>query len=79
MCVSDPVAPLPLLRPELWFGELLDRNGVTVGDVAIWAVHPGGPRILDRHGPALDPDAGTLATSRACSLIMATPVPPPSA
>jgi predicted naringenin-chalcone synthase len=46
-------------------GQFLDRNGLTVGDVATWAVHPGGPRILDRVGQALDFDAGDLATSRA--------------
>lgn len=27
-------------------GDLLDRHGLTVDDVAGWAVHPGGPRIL---------------------------------
>jgi predicted naringenin-chalcone synthase len=27
--------------------ELLDAAGLAVGDVAGWAVHPGGPRILD--------------------------------
>jgi alkylresorcinol/alkylpyrone synthase len=45
--------------------QLLDRNGLTFGDVATWAVHPGGPRILDRVGKALDLDAADLATSRA--------------
>jgi alkylresorcinol/alkylpyrone synthase len=30
-----------------------------------WAVHPGGPRILDRVGQAVDFDAGDLATCRA--------------
>jgi alpha-pyrone synthase len=27
--------------------DLLDRRGLTIGDVDGWAVHPGGPRILD--------------------------------
>ncbi|MEV4704756.1 type III polyketide synthase [Actinoplanes sp. NPDC049316] len=27
--------------------ELLGRNGLTVGDVDGWAIHPGGPKILD--------------------------------
>jgi alpha-pyrone synthase len=27
--------------------DLLDRRGLTIGDVEGWAVHPGGPRILD--------------------------------
>lgn len=33
------------LRPTL--DRLLARHGAVVGDVAGWAVHPGGPRILD--------------------------------
>jgi predicted naringenin-chalcone synthase len=28
-------------------GELLDAHGLAPADVAAWAVHPGGPRILD--------------------------------
>jgi alkylresorcinol/alkylpyrone synthase len=44
--------------------DLLGRHGLDVQDVAAWAVHPGGPRILDaiEEGLALDPSA--LATSR---------------
>jgi alkylresorcinol/alkylpyrone synthase len=63
--VSDHVAPAPLVRPEGWCRTLLDRNGLTVGEVATLVVHPGGPRVLDRVGQALDFDAGGLATSRA--------------
>ncbi len=33
------------LRP--WLERWLASQGVTVADVASWAVHPGGPRILD--------------------------------
>lgn len=44
--------------------DLLARHGRDPGDVAAWAVHPGGPRILDavEEGLELGPDA--LATSR---------------
>jgi alkylresorcinol/alkylpyrone synthase len=44
--------------------DLLGRNGHDVQDVAAWAVHPGGPRILDaiEEGLGLDPEA--LAISR---------------
>ena len=45
--------------------DLLSRHGLTVGDVDGWAVHPGGPKILDvveKH-LQLPPDA--LAASRA--------------
>ncbi|THV23479.1 type III polyketide synthase [Glycomyces paridis] len=44
--------------------DLLSRNGMDLSDVAAWAVHPGGPRILDavEDGLGLPPEA--LATSR---------------
>ncbi|MEV3936699.1 3-oxoacyl-[acyl-carrier-protein] synthase III C-terminal domain-containing protein [Glycomyces sp. NPDC049804] len=44
--------------------DLLTRHGRDPGDVAAWAVHPGGPRILDavEEGLELGPDA--LAASR---------------
>ncbi len=54
--------------------ELLSRHGVAVGDVAGWAVHPGGPRILDviseRLGladDALDEARSTLRDYGNCS------------
>jgi predicted naringenin-chalcone synthase len=42
-------------------GELLVDTGLAVRDVAGWAVHPGGPRILDvvRESLELEPDAMT--------------------
>jgi predicted naringenin-chalcone synthase len=51
------------VRPVV--GRLLHRHGLAVADVDGWAVHPGGPKILDtveRH-LGLPPDA--LAVSRA--------------
>jgi predicted naringenin-chalcone synthase len=32
------------LRP--WLTAWLDRQGMTLRDIASWAVHPGGPRVL---------------------------------
>jgi alkylresorcinol/alkylpyrone synthase len=45
--------------------DLLERNDATIADVDAWAVHPGGPRILDTVAEqlALPPDA--LDASRA--------------
>ncbi len=43
---------------------MLDRHGLAVGDVASWAVHPGGPRILDVVEQQLGLDAADLAPSR---------------
>jgi predicted naringenin-chalcone synthase len=33
------------LRP--WVEKWLGQNGLKIGDVGSWAIHPGGPRILD--------------------------------
>ncbi len=45
-------------------GELLAPHGLSVPDVARWAVHPGGPRILDVVADRLGLDAGALEESR---------------
>jgi len=44
--------------------DLLGRHGHDVHDVAAWAVHPGGPRILDAIEDGLGLDPAALATSR---------------
>jgi predicted naringenin-chalcone synthase len=53
---------------------LLDRHGLSIRDVDGWAVHPGGPRILDVVGAelglpdgALDASHGVLAEHGNCS------------
>jgi alkylresorcinol/alkylpyrone synthase len=50
------------LRPAL--DELLTRHGLTVRDVAAWAVHPGGPKILDTVRRECDLPAEALGPSR---------------
>ena len=44
--------------------ELLARHGVARGSVAAWAVHPGGPRILDVVAAELSLDDDAMAPSR---------------
>ncbi len=44
----------------------LERNGLTVADVGAWAVHPGGPRILQVVEQELGLASDALAASRAC-------------
>ena len=39
------------LRP--WLEGWLDSRGLALGDVATWAIHPGGPKILDAAEAAL--------------------------
>jgi predicted naringenin-chalcone synthase len=50
------------LRP--WLENWLARQGRTVADVASWAVHPGGPRILQAVETSLELPPDALATSR---------------
>jgi len=45
-------------------GELLARNGIRRDDVGAWAVHPGGPRILDVVAERLGLGDDALAPSR---------------
>ncbi len=49
----------------IWCDELLDRHGLTVADVDGWAVHPGGPKILDVVRDRLELPPSALAASRA--------------
>src|SRR5262249_53903266 len=39
------------LRP--WAAEWLGNNGLTIEKIGSWAIHPGGPRIVDSVGRAL--------------------------
>jgi predicted naringenin-chalcone synthase len=50
------------LRP--WLEGWLARHGLRVEDVATWAVHPGGPRVLTDIEAALGLPEGTTAVSR---------------
>lgn len=45
-------------------GGLLGRNGLAPGEVDAWAVHPGGPRILDVVAEQLELAPGALDASR---------------
>jgi predicted naringenin-chalcone synthase len=51
------------LRP--WLRGWLAGHGLEIGAVASWAIHPGGPRILDAVGESLGLGGGETADSRA--------------
>ena len=48
-----------------YLDDFLRCNGLQRSGIGGWAVHPGGPRILDAAAAALDLSAEQLATSRA--------------
>jgi prepilin-type processing-associated H-X9-DG protein len=50
------------LRP--WMCAWLSNQGLSVGDIGSWAVHPGGPRILEAVREALDLPADATAVSQ---------------
>jgi predicted naringenin-chalcone synthase len=50
------------LRP--WLAGWLERHGLAFDDVGSWAVHPGGPRIVNAVEEALGLPAGAAAVSR---------------
>ncbi len=50
------------LRP--WLADWLLQNGVRLEDVASWAIHPGGPRILDAVVESLGLDQDLAKPSR---------------
>ena len=55
-----------LIRDNLagWLEGWLAANGLGVEDVATWAVHPGGPRILTAFEQAVDLESGAVDISR---------------
>lgn len=50
------------LRP--WMSAWLDRHGLDAASVSSWAVHPGGPRIVEAVETALELDRQQTAESR---------------
>lgn len=57
-----PELLVPMVSPLVT--ELLARNGLSISDVDHWAVHPGGPRVLDLVERSLDLSSGALEPSR---------------
>jgi predicted naringenin-chalcone synthase len=55
-----------VIRDELrpWLARWLDSQGLGISDVGAWAVHPGGPRILDAVEEGLELDPTQLSASR---------------
>ena len=50
------------LRP--WLERWLDDNGLSLGDVKNWAIHPGGPKILAAVQETLDLSDADMSASR---------------
>ena len=58
-----PAAMEPLVAPMV--EELLAAHDLKPADVAAWAIHPGGPRVVDKVGGSLGLDDDALRPTRA--------------
>jgi predicted naringenin-chalcone synthase len=65
MTLSRQVPGLIGARLRPWLTAWLGRQGLAVGAVGSWAVHPGGPKILDAVEATLGLSAPALEDSRA--------------
>ncbi|MBU2663242.1 type III polyketide synthase [Actinoplanes bogorensis] len=63
MGLSPRVPAVLELHVRTLVDDLLDRHGLSIGDVDGWAVHPGGPKILDVVQDQLGLDSGALSAS----------------
>jgi alkylresorcinol/alkylpyrone synthase len=63
MMLSPQVPDVLAVHVERVVRDLLGRNGLTIDDVAAWAVHPGGRRILEVVAEQLDLGEAAMAPS----------------
>jgi predicted naringenin-chalcone synthase len=64
MTLSARVAALIAENLRAWLEVWLSRNGFRLEEIGSWAIHPGGPRILDAVEAALDLPKSATAESR---------------
>jgi predicted naringenin-chalcone synthase len=64
MTLSKKVPGLIGEHLRLWLAAWLGRHGLSVEAVGSWAIHPGGPRILDAAAEALGLDDACLTAAR---------------
>ncbi len=64
MTLSDRVPDLIESHLSPWVQNWLASQNLSVSDIGSWAVHPGGPSILDAVAISLHLPAGVLQTSR---------------
>lgn len=62
--VLSPAVPDILSRSvKPWIQDVLAGEGLTIADIASWAIHPGGPRVLESVAESLDLPGGATDAS----------------
>ncbi|MEX1081382.1 MAG: type III polyketide synthase [Halofilum sp. (in: g-proteobacteria)] len=64
MTLSPRVPELIEAQLGPWLRDWLGEHGLTIADVGSWAIHPGGPRVLDAVCTALELPERAVAPSR---------------
>ena len=64
MTLSSRVPGLLAMHLRTWMTRWLGKNGLTPEDIVTWAVHPGGPRILNAFAEAMSIPPTELSVSR---------------
>lgn len=64
MTLSPGVPDVLAAQVPTWVRGWLDAAGLGLGDVASWAIHPGGPRVLASVAEALGVEASACEASR---------------
>jgi predicted naringenin-chalcone synthase len=64
MTISPELPSLIQANLGGWLSAWLDRNGLAINDVRSWAVHPGGPRIVEAVDAAMGLQREQTAVSR---------------
>lgn len=64
MTLSAQVPELIRTHVGEWLQEWLCAQGLTLGDIRTWAVHPGGPRVLTAFGQGVGLDRDAFQASR---------------
>lgn len=64
MALSPRVPAVLATHVRSVVSDMLDRHRLSIQDIAAWAVHPGGPRILDVVGDRLELPAALMQPSR---------------
>jgi predicted naringenin-chalcone synthase len=64
MSLSPRVPALIRANLKSWVDNWLRKHGLTTSDINSWAIHPGGPRILDACEESLRLDSQALEPSR---------------
>ena len=64
MAISTELPRLIAENLDVWLSQWLKQHGLRVDEIRLWAIHPGGPRIIEAVESAMKLTSGQTAISR---------------